>query len=46
METITLQEDETAVFEAEEEDITAEDVADLAALDGAEEEDIYDGEDS
>ena len=46
VETITLQEDETVVAETEEDDITAEDVADLAALDGAEEEDIYDGEDS
>lgn len=46
VETITLQEDETVAFEVEEEDISAEDMAELAALDGAEEEDVYNGEDS
>lgn len=44
--TITLQEDEAIATETEEDDITAEDVAELAALDGAEEEDITNGEDS
>ncbi len=46
VETVSLQEDETEPSEGEEEDISAEDMAELAALDGAEEEDIDHGENS
>lgn len=44
--TITLEQEEEPLFEQEEEAVSAEDLAELAALDGAEEEDVSNGEDS